>query len=232
MPLSGGGVPICFVSAAQPQARTYAGQYEVRTFLRGEIPVREASLHDQFNALAWLAFPCSKGAINQRHFVELECEREQRGSTQGEAFSPCGRRSATRDALTLFDESGVIVASPRADLLDLIRNHQWKALFWERRSEVRREMRFFVIGHALHEKALHAYKGMTARALLLVVPPSFLELPPAAQRETIDRQAAGQVKMPGLLESTRELPPLPLAGIPGWSDNDDPAFYDDAAVFR
>jgi hypothetical protein len=30
----------------------------------------------------------------------------------------------------------------------------------------------------------------------------------------------------------RGLLALPVLGIPGWADNDDPAYYDDAAVFR
>jgi len=28
------------------------------------------------------------------------------------------------------------------------------------------------------------------------------------------------------------LRPLPVLGIPGWAENDDAAYYDDAAVFR
>ena len=64
--LGGGGVPIRFVRSHAARVRTYAGQFEVRTYLRGDIPVREASWHDVFNALAWLAFPQTKAAINQR----------------------------------------------------------------------------------------------------------------------------------------------------------------------
>ena len=232
LPLSGGGMPLRFVSAKHSHKRIYADQYEVRTFLRGEIEMRDASWHDLFNALAWLAFPRTKAAINQRHYVELERERLERGSTEGEAFWPDGKRSATRDALTLFDESGIIVASPCAGLLELIQRHQWRAFFWERRAEMLRQMRFFVLGHALHEKAMRPYKGMTARALLLPVPASFLELPPVSQREYVDEMAAARVRMPGLLDSPRELSPLPVMGIPGWSNNDDCGFYDDEEVFR
>ena len=231
-PLSGGGVPLRFVSATQSHTRTYADQYEVRTFVRGEVAVRDASRHDLFNALAWLAFPRTKAAINQRHFVELERERLERGGAEGEAFWPGGKRSATRDALTLFDESGIIVASPCAELLELIRQHRWKPLFWQRRAEVLREMRFFVIGHALHEKALQAYKGMTARAFLLPVPESFLDLSEAAQREQVDQRIAEHVRTPAAMESTHKLPPLPIMGIPGWADNHDSGFYDDGKVFR
>ena len=67
--LSGGGVPIRFVRPDVARVRTYADQFEVRTYLRGQIPVREGSAHDAFNALAWLAFPRTKAAINRRHFA-------------------------------------------------------------------------------------------------------------------------------------------------------------------
>lgn len=230
MPLSGGGVPVRFVAAAASPARTYVEQYEVRTFLRGEVAVREASAHDMFNALAWMAFPHTKAAINKRHFDELESQRQGRSSTEGETFSPGGKRSATRDALTLFDESGIIVASACADLLQLIRNHDWKRLFWECRADVIQEMRFFVIGHALHEKALQAYKGMTGRALLLPVSASFLEWSAVRQREWVDKGAAAHVET--RVRSTRDFAPLPIMGIPGWADNGNSGFYDDAQVFR
>lgn len=231
-PLSGGGVPIRFVAPQAGRSRAFADQFEVRTYLRGEIVVREESWHDLFNALAWLAFPHTKAAINQRHYAELEHEQGEPGLGKDEAFSPGGKRSATRDTLTLFDESGIIVASSNAELLELIRLREWKMLFWTRRAEVLRQMHFFVPGHAMHEKALQSYKGMTARALLLSVPASFPDLSAAAQRNNVDRQAGEHIRMPSLIKSTREFSPLPVLGIPGWAENDDPRFFDDAHVFR
>ena len=237
-PLSGAGVPIRFVRPQAARSRTFADHFEVRTYLRGEIAVREGSWHDLFNALAWLAFPRTKAAINRRHFAELEHERRERGLTEHEAFSPKGKRSASRDTLTLFDESGIIVASPCAELLDLIRLRQWKTLFWTRRPEVRQQIRFFVLGHALHEKAMQSYKGMTARALMLPVSVSFLEQSSARQIEYIDEWAARYMGLPTSLESKLTLSNLPalshlpVMGIPDWDKNATAAFYDDAEVFR
>lgn len=231
-PLSGGGVPIRFVGTTAARARTFADQFEVRTFRRGELAVREASWHDCFNALAWLAFPRTKAAINRRHFAELERERVGQGLGEEDAFSPGATRSAARDALTLFDESGIIVATPCADLLELIQRHRWKALFWTRRAEARERIRFFVLGHAMHEKALRPYKGMTARAMLLDVEPSFLELPPDGQQHAVDEFAAARIGGPPGMASAGDLFPLPVMGIPGWSDNAAAAFYDDDRVFR
>jgi hypothetical protein len=230
--MSGGGVPIRFVRPDAVRARTYAAQFEVRTYLRGEVPVRDGNWHDVFNALSWLAFPFTKNAINRRHFADLERERKECGVTRSEIFKAGGKRSTSRDALTLFDESGIVVACPDLELLELIRRHRWKTLFQDCRAEVMRQMRCFVLGHALHEKALNPYKGMTARALLVAVPESFVELPGDQQCKVADRLAAAHLLLPGSVASTKEVFPLPIMGIPGWGDNEDSGFYDDADVFR
>ena len=231
-PLSGGGVPIRFVRPVAPGLHRYADQYEVRTSVRGEIPVRSESWHDTFNALAWLSFPRTKAAINHRHFSELERDRTQRGIREDEAFSPGGKRSASRDALTLFDESGILVASTDDQLLELIRRHRWKELFWGRRADVEQRMRFFVLGHAVHEKSMRAYKGITARALLLPVTEAFPDLSPARQLEYVDDAAARHVAQPASFASPQDLSPLPIMGIPGWDDNEADSYYDDVSVFR
>jgi len=231
-PKSGGGVPIRFVRPDSARARTYAAQFEMRTYLRGEIGVREDSWHDNFNALAWLAFPFAKSAINRRHFVDLERERKERGVTRSEPFKGDGKRSATRDGLTLFDESGIVVASANPELLDLMRRRKWNLLFWERRAEVMQQMRFFVLGHALYEKALQPYKGITARTLPVAVPESFLELPAEQQCKVADRLAAAHLLLPDGVVYPQEFFPLPIMGIPRWCENDDAGFYDDVKVFR
>ena len=230
--LNAAGIPIRFVRPELSRDRSFAGQFEVRVFLRGEIAMREASWHDLFNALAWIAFPRSKAAINRRHFEELEAQRLNRGRAANDKFTPDAKRSAARDALTIFDEGGVIVASTNPGMLELIRKRHWRSLFLERRPELRRCMRFFVFGHALHEKGMNPYKGMTARTLLLQVPESFLDCAASLQREEVDRLLAERIRTSDSFVSPRSLFPLPVMGIPGWDENDDPAFYDDTGVFR
>src|SRR5260221_13535379 len=80
--------------------------YELRIAQSGEVETRPQNWHDFFNALAWIAFPKAKAAINAQHAAILE----ERGDEEAR------RRSPERDALTLFDEGGVIVASGSADL--------------------------------------------------------------------------------------------------------------------
>src|SRR5215472_18881875 len=137
--VSGGGTAIRFVA---PGADREASRYEVRIFETGEVQTRPGSWHDLFNALVWLAFPKTKAALNRHHCDEIAARR-------GKAH-----RGTARDVLTLFDEGGVIVACADAQLVRLLLDFRWKELFWTRRTEVRRSMRFRVFGHAIYEKAL------------------------------------------------------------------------------
>jgi hypothetical protein len=193
-----------------------AGAYEQRIRSRGEMPFGEGGWHDLFNVLAWLAYPLAKAALNDAH--------------HGAAREEGARRGRRRDALTLFDESGAIVLSSDESLLEDLRAFRWKRLFVERREAVRSHMRFHVFGHALFEKALRPYVGLTAHALLLPVNPAVIAAPLAQQLEAADGLAA--VAVPALA-SPQTLSPLPLLGVPGWwADNERAAFYDDASYFR
>ena len=94
------GQPLRFVGQ-QPRQKTFEDKYEPRIFLRGEVQLRSCNWHDLLNALVWLTFPAAKAALNQRHYRELERQRA----------SGARNRGAAQDALTLFDEGGVIVAA-------------------------------------------------------------------------------------------------------------------------
>lgn len=200
-----------------------ADGYEWRIFERGELEFREGNWHDLFNALTWLVFPKSKAALNARHHAALSGD------------SACGphRRGAVRDALTLFDESGVIVASADPGMLQMIREFLWKPLFWEHRDAVMSRMHFLPFGHALCEKALTPYVGMTGHGLLLEIDSGFSVLPPAERIARIDRQVAQLLGDPGFLSGPRDLSPVPVLGVPGWhAGNEDAEFYDDSRYFR
>lgn len=193
------------------------GPYEEHIHQHAEMPFRERGWHDLFNALAWLAYPAAKAALNAAHYEAMHA-----GGT--------GPRGRSRDALTLFDESGAIVMSADATLLDDLRAFRWKRLFVERRGEVCEAMRFHVIGHALFEKALRPYVGLTAHAVLFHVSPEAIAQPLPQRVATADGLGAGAVRA---LKAPGELSPLPILGVPGWCpDNENPAFYDDTSYFR
>jgi hypothetical protein len=218
--VSGGGAPIRFVPPAA-SSRELSAQYEVRIFETGEVQTRQDNWHDLFNALVWLAFPRTKAVLNRHHYEEIRARRGER------------LRGTARDVLTLFDEGGIVVASAEAELPALLREFRWKELFWKRRAEVLRSMRFYVFGHAIYEKALDPYKGVTAKALIVDFAPGLLEAPIGRQLSELDARAAAYFSETQALASTRSLSPLPILGIPGWEPaNAREDYYDDPSQFR
>lgn len=217
--VSGGGAAIRFVPPAP--AKEPAARYEVRIFETGEVQTRPGNWHDLFNALVWLAFPKTKAILNRHH-------REAIAASRGDP-----RRGTARDVLTLFDEGGVIVAAANAELSELLRAFRWKDLFWTRREDVRRSMRFYAFGHAIYEKALAPHKGVTAKALVVDVAQALLHAPLERQLAELDACATAHFAAPRSLASTRSLAPLPILGVPGWEPaNEREEYYDDTSQFR
>lgn len=217
------GQPLRVVCAPEPASREWRRAYESRVYEQAALSTRMENVHDAFNVLAWCAFPQTKAALNARHHV-LSCEA---------AVSEQDGRSAAQDALTQFDESGVIVASADAGLTALLKTAQWKQAFWHARDAVTRHLRCFVVGHGLMEKALNPYIGLTGKALFLQVAPDFMHLPLAAQVAHIDHLSAHFVASAVCWSQPRALLPLPLLGMPGFSEaNNNELYYDNTAYFR
>lgn len=213
------GLRVRFVPQA-PKSKDFRDDFEPRAFLKGEVQVRSLDWHDLFNALVWMTFPTTKAVINARHYESLSA---------GES----GNRPAARDALTLFDEDGLVVLCSDAGLLDLVREFRWKELFWNRREQVRRQMRFFLFGHALYHKALDPFVGMTGKGVLLEVPDAFAELPLNSQIAEADRLLAARVWDRKRMSHGREFSPVPVLGVPGWwGGNEEECFYENADHFR
>jgi Protein of unknown function (DUF3025) len=160
------------------------------------------NLHDFFNALVWLRFPALKRAMNLAHAAEIE------------RAGIVPTRGAARDGLTLLDENGLLLSAP-ADLTLALEQHDWRELFIRHR-ELWREARITIVGHALLEKLLAPRKAITAHVWLCE---------PADCGPALAQAVAPPL---GAAFST-----LPVLGIPGWwPANEDPAFYEDPAVFR
>jgi hypothetical protein len=212
-----GGAPLNLVS------ETNDDSYEARIRVRAEMHVRERDWHDLFNVLVWLAYPLAKAALNDAQFAAWRDEKARVGGSRL-------TRGPVRDALTLFDEGGLIVLASDGSLLDDLREFRWKRLFCERRQEVLTSMRFFVFGHALCEKALCPYIGMTAHALLFAVAEAELRQPLTTAVRTADTMASAAIAS---IVAPRSLSPVPVLGIPGWwAENESPAFYDNTDYFR
>ncbi len=196
------GRPVRFVAPGAKDA-----YYELQVYRTGRVQTRPDSLHDYFNAMAWLAFPRTKARINAMHAAQIPLEG--------------GRRGRLRDLLTILDEGGAIVHCDDPALLALLRNFEWKKLFWENRKRVRQGMRVVVLGHAVLEQALEPYLGITCKTIV------------AGTREDSDSAAHAWLRNVAPDASPRILAPLPVFGLPGWHPGSERAeFYDDPRHFR
>jgi hypothetical protein len=219
------GLPLRVVSQAAPgpHAVCFEERYEVRTWQRGELQVREHNWHDLFNVLSWLTYPRTKAALNARHYAAALSQRD------GCAVN----RSPLQDALTLFDEGGMIVASSDQELLCDLRNFAWRHLFVARRACTIRHMHWLVLGHALAEKLLAPYIGVTGHSLLLAVDDDFHGLPEGERIERLDARAAAVIADGAAFAGVRDLAPVPVLGVPGaWPASGEASFYDNARYFR
>lgn len=234
---TGRGEPLGFIAQDDlPEGASY----EAHIAATGCVPTRH-NLHDFFNALAWFAYPRIKATLNTRQAAAIDTLGV--GPTRG----------GVRDALTLFDENAVLFASSDASLVAALRDFDWRTLFVDGRAkwestfnttfnaafeeaigaagdDVRAEVRVF--GHALLEKLIAPYAACTAHAWIIDVPEAYFSWPRAQRDAHLDEIVSAELAAASTLNG-RSFAPLPVLGIPGWwPENEAPAFYDDATVFR
>ena len=198
-----------------PQAALPAGvAYEQFIYDTGGIPTRNTAgsagaLHDACNALMWLRYPRSKARLNE---------------LQAAAIAKVGvqpTRGRLRDALTLFDESAVILCVPEQDcaIAQLVAR-DWRGLLHTRRSDwLGGTVSANLFGHAVLQKLQNPYPAITAQVWCV-----------QGEIEALDTALAASLT-PSL--SPAQLLPLPVLGIPGWwAANADAVFYNNAQVFR
>ncbi|MCB1949604.1 DUF3025 domain-containing protein [Nitrosomonas sp.] len=218
---AGSGLPIRFVPPESATREHLQQHYETRIYLTGEVLTRLESWHDFFNALVWMIFPHTKAALNRIHYRALKAMTSEKNTQRG----------SLRDAATLFDESGVIVLSSQPLLIELLKRHEWKTVFWQQRNTVLSSMRFIVFGHALFEKALRPYVGMTGKGVFFQIEEVFLRQPLTEQLRMIDRWLADFIMR--RLTCNADMSPIPVLGYPGWTkDNVAEDYYDNRQYFR
>jgi hypothetical protein len=216
------GLPVRLVPTGV-RMRSFEERYEARIHLRGEMVFRDRNWHDLLNVLVWLVFPRAKAALNARHFQALEAQHAAGAANRGPA----------QDALTLFDEGGVIVVSRDEELLGLLAEWRWKELFWGNRARLQARMRFLLFGHALYEKALRPFLGITGRGIVLDVGADLPAGPPGGALGEIDSRLAATLSDSRNLAAARDLAVVPILGVPGWhQDNEREGFYGDRDYFR
>ena len=206
------GTPLAFVAATRASALTY----EQAIATRGQIGVRANTWHDVLNALVWLTLPRTKCALNARHVAA--------------AAAPVRHaRTRERDAATLVDESGLILACADDELVELLRRRAWQALFVTARARVEAAFVPLAVGHGMLDKLRRPWRGVTAH--VLIVPVAAGDPADPAVIATLDVAAAARVHAQPFDPSS--LLPLPVAGLPGWdAEALGPRLYDDISVFR
>ena len=182
--------------------------YEQFVHQQRAVPTRD-NLHDFLNGLIWCAYPRAKQRLNALQHAEIA--RDGVRTTRG----------PVRDAVTVFDENGAVLAAPDA-LWQALHQRRWIELFGPLRP-LWRQARLWVFGHAALEKLVSPYKSITAHVL---------QAPAAIKTiEDVDAWLAASLSAERVVP--KPFAPLPLLGVPGWwAPNDDAAFYDDDTVFR
>lgn len=192
--------------------------YEPRVFLKKELQTRTKNWHDFFNAMIWLNFPETKTVLNELHF-KASTNRPQ-GSN----------RSTLENRITQFDECGAIILSSNQGLLDLVEQHQWQSLFIDHKSGFTEDFHCVVFGHAIFEKAINPYIGMTCHCLLLDNE-EMLKKAKTGDYSDLDQYLADQWKNqislnPGKFHA------FPVLGTPGYWKNQNEGFYQNKKYFR
>ncbi len=213
------GLPLRFV----PQTALPAGiAYEQFIHDTGGVPTRtfagsNGAMHDACNALMWLHYPRTKATLNALQAAAIRSDGVQ------------ATRGVLRDALTLFDESALILRCPAGDAVaEQLAQRHWRTLLVERRSDWHSVLKPLLFGHAVLQKLQAPYPAITAQVWVLegVQANDTASVDVALAASIQQRFDVGQLNPKALL-------PLPVLGIPEWwADNVDGAFYDNALVFR
>lgn len=206
--------------------------YEQIIFETLKIPTR-ANWHDFFNAMIWIHFPLTKRYLCQLHNQQIE----EFGALP---------RTKVRDRITHFDECGLVLLTTCRDLDKHISEHNWQAVFVEKKDLWHKQIIPIMFGHALWESFLNPFIGFTAKVKVIVVESEITtetifkqeqNLFPIVQDNKgqglcIDKLLYDCLRNEACFEQVKPWRPLPLLGIPDWSpfeQNDE--FYHNQAYF-
>ncbi len=204
-----------------PQSTTitcYADQYEPRVYLKGELQTRTHNWHDFFNALVWLKFPITKKTLNSLHYKQSL--KRDKGSN----------RSLLENRITQFDECGAVIISNNKSLLALIKGHNWLELFIQQKKLFSEDIVCVIFGHAIFEKALNPYIGLTCHCLLIEDNELLSDIKHNTF-ENLDRRMADIWETNMQARPTR-LQAYPVLGTPGYWHQQNMVFYQNKKYFR
>lgn len=230
-PISHAGQPLSFTNQSD---LPHGVAYEQFIGDTGKIPTRD-NLHDWFGACIWSAFPKSKAMLNHHHRQHLDDTQHGNG------------RNRVRDAITVFDENGVILAVSKDAIGRQIAEHlcqfDWvnslvvPRQFWYRPDadgQGDTHAQAVIFGHALLEQLIYPRKNLCGHTLVVPVDASFFEVSLAERLVILDdclaRRLDEWLSLP--TATPRDLQPLPVLGVPYFWDTQEMDFYQDKSVFR
>ncbi len=199
--------------------------YETIVAEAAQVPTRDRNWHDAFNAMIWMLFPNSKQRLNRYHIADIK------------AFG-AHPRTPRRNRMTHFDECGVVLAVPAScleqgnDLLEALAQHHWQRAFCEYQQVWGAQVFPLIFGHAIYEMLLNPFIGLTAKWLAVVVPDEFIAASTARQYALADQALEQRLLEFDGLSSKQVLKPLPVLGVPDWSEGQTDAFYANRDYFR
>lgn len=206
----------------EKKSKIFEEGYEPRIYLKGELQTRLESWHDFFNFMVWQTFPNIKAMMNKWQYLSLK-----------KRFPHPSNRTHLENLLTQFDEGGMVVLSANHNLTELLKKHEWKKLFYNNRELVKTDMKFYIIGHAIYEKLMTPYPTITAGGIIFDVEKSFFEKDKNLQIDWIDKHCANFLDQENWSQSYIRWQPVPIFGIPGWSqENNHADYYENTQYFR
>jgi hypothetical protein len=161
-------------------ARARETVYDATIIERGAVPTRERSWHDVMNALVWMGFPQSKRSLHERQYRAL-C------SAVAERFDALpGARTGAQDALSMFDEGGVLWLVERG--LAPALEGAFRALDRgpAREAIASGRARLWVFGHGILESVLLTGALVPVHALAVVVACGAVPTDPSEARAVAD----------------------------------------------
>jgi len=196
----------------------FEDQYEPRVYLKKELQTRTENWHDFFNAMIWMSFPQTKKTLNSLHYKTAS--NRDVGTN----------RSTLENRITQFDECGAIIVTTNKILLELIRKHQWNELFLEHKESFEDDVKCVVFGHAIFEKALAPYIGMTCHCIL-VEDEKLLKDIQEDNYASLDQYLAKLWKYEIAISASR-FNAFPILGIPDYWSDQSIEFYSNRNYFR
>ncbi len=137
-----------------------ANDYQMSLFLLGQLQTREYDWHDLFNALEWMMFPKAKAALNLQYFYCLDA----RLPFPWKATKT--NRSRQEDAMTIFDEGGIVCVTHDDEVWNKVRGGENMAK--------NQNLRCYVFGHGILDSKLRGHTEISGACVRVNLNPNRL----------------------------------------------------------